>query len=129
MILFRMSEDPQIGEMPTIDNINTESVIDNGENSDLQSTANGGIINQNESEGAENVGEQVYNGSQRIGRESGNSESSLGGVQEANGRVSGIAQESYRRQGTLPNLSNQRNNRRITPDQNESLKTTTIKNK
>jgi len=42
--LFRISEDPQIGEMPTIDNINTESVIDNGENSELQSTANGGII-------------------------------------------------------------------------------------
>lgn len=42
--IIRMSEDPQIGEMPTIDNINTESVIDNEENSELQSTANGGII-------------------------------------------------------------------------------------
>lgn len=111
------------------DNINTESVIDNGENSELQSTANGGIINQNESEGAENVGEQVYNGSQRIRRESGNPESSLGGVQEANGRVSGIAQESNGRRETFTNLSNQRNNRRITPEQNESLKTTAIKNK
>jgi len=52
--IIRMSEDPQIGEMPTIDNINTESVIDNEENSELQSTANGGIIKKNESEGAEN---------------------------------------------------------------------------
>lgn len=38
--IIRMSEDPQIGEMPTIDNINTESVIDNEENADLQSTSN-----------------------------------------------------------------------------------------
>jgi len=34
--------------------VTTETVIDNEENSELQSTANGGIINQNESEGAEN---------------------------------------------------------------------------
>ena len=40
MASCRTSEDPQIGEMPTIDNINTESVIDNEENADLQSTSN-----------------------------------------------------------------------------------------
>ena len=63
-------------------------------NSELQSTANGGIIgaeNNADVAGADiNGGEQVYNGSERIGRESGNSESSLGRVQETNGGVSRV---------------------------------------
>lgn len=77
----------------------------------------------------QNVGEeQVYNNSGRLWGQDNNTQSGTGTVQEANGRVPRGPQENWGQQTGRERLYNQRNNRGITPEQNESLKTTAIKN-
>lgn len=97
----------------------------NGENSALQSGAEGGIINQ----GGEENGQNIRDGSERTWGGSGDTEGGVGNLQTANAGIRGTSQANSGIEGNRPLFHNQGNQGiGVSPEQSENLKTTAIRN-
>lgn len=109
-------------------NLNAALSAVTGQKTPLHQSANGDIIDsRGEGNGEKRV---LRDGSKRVRRKSGNPTSQIGGVQETDGGIYGVGQESTGNFGSEQDLRNQGDIglNELSNEQKENLKTTAIKN-